>query len=145
MWNTDWQAASLKRSNGWDLEVIVPWKALGGKRKAGTTWRFNIGRSSKLDGASVLSSWSPVAGGFHMPDRFGFIKVGAATWVSSVKWGSREPGSQPATIELTVSGEPSKLTGSLDKECKDYSWTASSQQRTLLSMCLLKWMQQLYT
>lgn len=114
-WNTDWQAVALKRANGWNTEMLIPWNALGGKPKDGTTWRFNIGRSSKLDNMSLTTSWSPVGSGFHMPSRFGYIRIGSANWVSSIKCGPREPGSKPATVELTISGSASTLTTTLNK------------------------------
>jgi len=129
-WNADWQAVAVKRVSGWDLEMLIPWKALGGRSKDGTTWRFNIGRSSKYNNMSLITSWSPVGSGFHMPSRFGYIRIGATNWVSSAKWGPREPGSKPATVDLTVNGAASKLTAAMDNG--NPSSIASGQPTTLV-------------
>jgi|GEM_PF-1216041 len=114
-WNADWKAATINRNTGWDLEVAIPWKAFNGKPKAGDVWRFNIGRSTRFFGMVATISWSPVTTGFHRPDRFGYMKFGAKSWVSSAKWCAREPGSKPASLDVTLSGSSTGIAARLGK------------------------------
>ncbi len=74
-WNPDYQVATQRSADRWQVEVFFPWEMLGGPPQKGATWRANFCR----DRAAVpeISSWSFTSGSFHNSDRFGRVHFGA--------------------------------------------------------------------
>lgn len=74
-WNADWSAAAGRESNGWIVEVSVPFSSLGKTPVSGESWRANFCRNRVLVYSEVETTcWSPTYGSLHTPKRFGEIR-----------------------------------------------------------------------
>jgi len=90
-WDPSWEGAAKVVEGGYRVEMRIPFASLdAAPPQAGDTWRLNLCRTGTSDGE--LSSWSPLEGGFHRPDRFGLLRFAEAappalglTW--SETWG----------------------------------------------------------
>lgn len=88
-WNAAWQATAKCEGNGWQVEFLLPWAALGGEPHAGETWRLNICRSRRP--VAELGCWAPTGGGFHVPDRFGILRFADDPVPTSLAWDLPSP------------------------------------------------------
>lgn len=103
-WNPKIRAAVQKAEGSWSAELAIPWKALGGRPKAGETWRMNFCRERKAQ--EELSSWSPARGRFLAPATFGRVTfVDKAIRMESFDPGAQLPGANRATLQLTAPGD----------------------------------------
>ena len=69
-WNPDYQSAALIGDGFWNVEIALPWAAMGWDApEPGETLRANICRQRRP--VKELSSWSQVVGGFVEPGSFG--------------------------------------------------------------------------
>ncbi len=69
-WNPELQTATLRGEDFWNVEIALPWAAMGWKAPAsGTSLRANICRQRRA--VSELSAWSQVVTGFVEPGSFG--------------------------------------------------------------------------
>lgn len=62
-WNAEWEHGATKRGDGWDMEMAIPWKAIGlDAPTAEQVLRINIGFNYHVQGAGDVenSSWGPV-------------------------------------------------------------------------------------
>ncbi|MDW8104527.1 MAG: sugar-binding protein [Armatimonadota bacterium] len=76
-WNTEIQYATHTSSEGWTLEVAIPWRSLPFavdlRQRGQPLLRLNLGRNHKERGKARTShwAWSPTFGWFHNTERFG--------------------------------------------------------------------------
>jgi len=112
-WNVDWQAKTTLGKSGWTVDFSFPWRSVGGEPKPGETWRLNVCRSRRP--VAELACWAPTGSGFHVPDRFGFLRFGAAPVPTALSWHLPSPiqGEVRSTWSpvtpapaLTVNGRP---------------------------------------
>ncbi len=69
-WSPDYQTATLVGDNFWNVEIALPWAAMGWEApERGDTLRANICRQRRP--VKELSSWSQVVTGFVEPGSFG--------------------------------------------------------------------------
>jgi len=70
-----WQAFAQRKERGWTVEMAIPFQAIGAEPpKPGDCWGINFTREERPH--DELTSWSPVQGHFHDPERFGRIVFG---------------------------------------------------------------------
>lgn len=70
-----WRCAADRREKGWTVEMSIPFATIGTQPpKRGDCWGINFTRSERPH--NEYSTWSPVRGGFHDPERFGRIVFG---------------------------------------------------------------------
>jgi len=76
-WNGKWtvRTARKARGTGWTAEVFLPFCDMRIDELNGPVFGFNIGRNNLRTGE--LSCWAPTFGGFHLPLRFGHLKISA--------------------------------------------------------------------
>ncbi|MCP4640368.1 MAG: hypothetical protein GY851_08050 [bacterium] len=75
-WNPEWTAKVGESDDGWTVEMRIPFASLGvDAPQPGARWRLNLCRVGTSD--AELTSWAPLAHGFHKPDRFGELLFGA--------------------------------------------------------------------
>ncbi|MHB8995304.1 MAG: carbohydrate binding family 9 domain-containing protein [Armatimonadota bacterium] len=67
----DWEAATSRGPDGWELEVAVPFAQLGASVKSGSVWAGNVSRARWQ--AREYSTWSPLKRSFHDKANFGRI------------------------------------------------------------------------
>lgn len=72
-WNPAWKAATQRTPEGWNAEIRIPWASLDreGPPSESVSWGANFARHAPALGE--LSTWAPVRGIFHDPERFGLI------------------------------------------------------------------------
>ncbi len=68
-WNAQWEAAVQVREDGWDVEMRLPFAALGTTPRPGDVWRVNFARHATSP--DEYSSWAPLTRSFHEPEGFG--------------------------------------------------------------------------
>ncbi len=78
-WNGKWKSVSFRGNDRWTLEVEIPFETLGNVPKKGEIWKINymrgrVGKGVKDD--SWASQWSPCAGDYHRPEKFGNLYFG---------------------------------------------------------------------
>ncbi len=83
-WNAEWDAAVRREADRWTVELRLPWRALGRMPNQDDTWRLNVCRSRRTE--YELSAWSPTGGGFHQPERFGYVCFASGPWPTRVEW-----------------------------------------------------------
>ncbi|MCA1593561.1 MAG: carbohydrate-binding family 9-like protein [Acidobacteria bacterium] len=80
---TDWhfrsgmQAAARVSEGALTIAMRVPWKALGRTPRAGERWRINLFRCVGAGATRGYLAWQPThtpEPGFHVPQKFGWIK-----------------------------------------------------------------------
>lgn len=74
-WNCKPTIKTGRGSNGWTLEMAVPFSDLGIKPSEGLVWGMNIGRSRKAV-AEEYSTWNTSPNGFDQPYYFGQVAFG---------------------------------------------------------------------
>ena len=70
-WDAPWRLQSTVTAEAWTSIVTIPFAAIGGAPAANSFWRFNLCRSDVAN--HEYSSWSFSGGGFHRPERFGWL------------------------------------------------------------------------
>lgn len=76
-WNTEISAATHIDSEGWTVEIAIPWRSLPFEvslnQPGKPLLRLNLGRNHNERGGSGVThwAWSPTFGWFHNPQRFG--------------------------------------------------------------------------
>jgi len=75
-WHGEWSAATSQRADGWDVEVRIPFAALGVAGPPNQVWALNLCRTYSTDKGAAHASWSPLARWFHEPEHFGRIAFG---------------------------------------------------------------------
>ncbi len=74
-WNPYWEVKTSVGKIIWAGEVSLPFKELGiPTPKEGDIWGFNVGAHNAADGEWAI--WNPTFGGFHNPERFGYLSFG---------------------------------------------------------------------
>ena len=75
LWNGAFRAAGHidREARKWTAEVEIPFGAVVLTGDAKSAWRWNVARERHATGRLELSSWSPLRGNFHLPDRFGTL------------------------------------------------------------------------
>jgi hypothetical protein len=72
-WNPDWESRARVVADGWVAEVRIPFASLGvATPAAGDVWRLNVCRVGTS--SAEICTWAPLAGGFHTPAHFGFVR-----------------------------------------------------------------------
>ena len=67
------EAAGAVQADTWTLEVAIPFADLGvGVPQPGDVWRANVCRTEVPQTENTC--WAPTGGGYHLPDRFGFLE-----------------------------------------------------------------------
>jgi len=73
-WNAQWSTTSVKGTNGWTVEMAIPFASLGASTPTpGAQWALNLTRNRWATGLPQYLTWAVPYGGFHSPDRFGTI------------------------------------------------------------------------
>ena len=77
---TQWDGPGIRadgddQADTWTLELSVPFADLGLRPEPGDTWRLNACRTEEPSGE--YTCWSPTRGGYHFPERFGYLDFGA--------------------------------------------------------------------
>ena len=75
-WSAPWQAEVHVDQRGHSVEISIPVATLGTRLEVGALWRLNVNRTRSLSPTIEYSCWSNTGGGFHMPERFGFVVCG---------------------------------------------------------------------
>lgn len=68
-----WRSAAVRRDDGWNVEMFIPWQGLllDGEPTAGSAFYVNFFRERYAGGRTELSGWSPTGSSFNTPARFG--------------------------------------------------------------------------
>lgn len=69
-WNANWKVATSIGSNEWTLEMAIPYSELCLDTKRMGVWNFNVARQRWVGNKRELSSFSPMQGSFHIPQKF---------------------------------------------------------------------------
>ena len=69
--HSGWTVAPRKGKNFYVLEIRIPFKLLYTTPKPGSQWRGNLCRNCRVGKTRILSTWSPLMGGFHDTANFG--------------------------------------------------------------------------
>lgn len=72
-WNCAAKTATSIVSNGWELELAIPWRDLKVTPKAGTVIGFNVCRDRHAGGGREWSNWAQTRANFHDPVRFAHL------------------------------------------------------------------------
>ena len=72
-WDGDWSAATKTGTNSWAAEIFLPFSELGMSGGMNEWWGFNLCRENHNE--REYSCWSPTYGSFHMPERFGKVRI----------------------------------------------------------------------
>lgn len=75
-WTASWASAVHVTSEGYDVEIAVPFTSLNFHPTPGSMWRLNVNRTRGLGEKVEYTCWSNTGGGFHMPNRFGYVVFG---------------------------------------------------------------------
>ncbi|MDO9542958.1 MAG: sugar-binding protein [Kiritimatiellia bacterium] len=70
------KAATAIAKTYWVLEIAVPWKVLQVTPQEGMLMGFNIAGCQVAAGGGWIT-WMPTYGGFHNPERFGYLALGS--------------------------------------------------------------------
>jgi hypothetical protein len=70
-WDPEWQLVVEVTDTAWTSLAVIPFACLGAPPSLDAAWRLNVCRSDAAHGE--FSSWSFSGGGFHRPDRFGWL------------------------------------------------------------------------
>ena len=73
-WDGNIRAAGDEQADTWTLEVAIPFADLDMAPRASTSWRLNVCRTETPSGE--YTCWSPTRGGYHFPERFGYLEFG---------------------------------------------------------------------
>jgi len=93
-WNPAWYLVTEVTGTAWTSLAVIPFACLGAAPSPETAWRLNVCRSDAAN--AEFSSWSFSGGGFHRPERFGWLLF-AATPPGAA------PGLAPGVIEQVAS------------------------------------------
>ncbi|MCX7600049.1 MAG: carbohydrate-binding family 9-like protein [Armatimonadetes bacterium] len=73
-----WKCAARQQEKGWTAEMALPFHMIGAAApQPGDCWGFNVTREERPH--AETTSWAPVRGSFHEPERFGRIVFGRPT------------------------------------------------------------------
>ncbi len=77
-WDAQWRFVPAVSAESWQAEMRIPFAAFSRSMPAaGETWRVNFCRDAQKP-IIEISSWAPVAKGFHEPESFGHLRFGEA-------------------------------------------------------------------
>ncbi|UCH36414.1 MAG: hypothetical protein JSV65_08690 [Armatimonadota bacterium] len=86
-WNPAWELQTVWSDDRWEMEVSIPWTALGVQPEPGQQWRFNLAREEQPH--SELSSYCPVPERFPDPAYFGTLALAeSAPRITVESWGN---------------------------------------------------------
>jgi hypothetical protein len=101
-WEAPWTAVGGLDTEGWRLEVTIPFATLGARPEPGALWRLNLGRERQAGGATELSSWTATGADFHDAASFGYL-VFAADYATCLTRNVLEPWQERvATLEARL-------------------------------------------
>ena len=78
LWNSEFEhAARIDRTRQvWYAALKIPFSALGGIARFGTTFRINLFRTEGPPGRQTAVMWQPtMSASFHVPERFGLLRL----------------------------------------------------------------------
>lgn len=112
-WDSHSIIRTSKGTDGWTIELAVPFSDLNAVPTAGQVWGINICRGRRA-GTEEYSTWSPSPGGFEEPQYFGRMIFGDAggKWdgIRLVSWGDMSAKNASGTVKCSVPGVSSKST-----------------------------------
>jgi len=73
-WNMTLRVKARRTATGWSAELAIPFANFRFPRDDSGVWRLNLCRHRANSTNEEYSSWSPVLGAFHAPDRFGVLR-----------------------------------------------------------------------
>lgn len=75
LWNGAFRAVGAvdEDAKKWRVELAIPFGTIVLGENPGATWKWNLARERQAGGKPELSTWSPMAGGFHQPRLFGAL------------------------------------------------------------------------
>lgn len=125
-WNGNWNVSVFKGANYWSAKIGIPLTELG-ESASSDQWRFNIARCHSL--RQIYSTWSPVTGILHNPEKFGVIKRNESQDKSTSK--QEDNILSYFADELKKSGEVTALGGTIKEVIfgqneKYYGWLLKS-------------------
>ncbi len=71
-WDPEWEAAASIADGRWQVEMRIPFAALGPTPQPGDAWRVNFCRDSVEP--PEIASWAPLDRSFHEPEGFGTLR-----------------------------------------------------------------------
>lgn len=105
-WDCTWRVATKVGAAAWTVEMAIPLVELGLNERSRGPWAFNVTRERKA-GKRELSSFAPMLGGFHQPERFAALRLTNARidrflWAIKPAYGTR---TAPGGRGLVFSGK----------------------------------------
>ena len=70
-WDPEWRLLTEVTPAAWTSLAVIPFACLGALPSLDAAWRLNVCRSDAAN--AEFSSWSFSGGGFHRPERFGWL------------------------------------------------------------------------
>ena len=70
-WDGHWKSSTRVSLYGWTVEMKIPFSNFDLAANTGTSWGINLCRERKVEPEN--STWAPVEGVFHSPEKFGII------------------------------------------------------------------------
>jgi len=108
LWNSDAQAAAHVDAKQWSLEAVIPFGDLELTPECCTApWGVNVTRVRRAGKPAVLSTFAPLRGTFHQPDKFVSCHVPIEP-LKSYLWDVSGPDRISVTL---VDGVPAVATG----------------------------------
>lgn len=116
-WNPEWHRATQQSSDGWQVEVAIPWKILSWRVQPGGIFRINIGQHNVIGNStlSYLNAWALAPNGadgvsFNIAENYPKARLAADSPAAGVELSYDSK--MQATLKLKAlnpSGKPSKL------------------------------------
>lgn len=113
-WHGYWQAKTQLDKDYWTVEMAVPFASLNIEPDIEPIWRINLNRSRVTPPEN--SSWAPMEGTFHAPDKFGLLEgleIDFSKYRSvklDIDWGKIQIGDNPVKVILqNMKDEPLSL------------------------------------
>lgn len=104
-----WRCVAQRGEKGWTVEMALPFATMGTRPpKRGDCWGINFCREERPHGETT--SWAPVKGHFHDPDRFGRIVFGMPP-VRLVGMGLMEGEKEPKQLRVVLTSDLPIPTG----------------------------------
>ena len=99
-WDVKWISRTSKHPDRWELEIAIPWAELGLRPEEGMTCDVNFTRFAGAFGE--LTTWVPLFGSFHQPDRFGRLVLDDAAERCSFGLNHRQLCTNPPRFEFLM-------------------------------------------
>ncbi|MBN1445540.1 MAG: carbohydrate-binding family 9-like protein [Candidatus Omnitrophica bacterium] len=130
---SNWQAATVRGQDYWEVEIKIPFSVLGKKPADGEKWTGNVCRNVMTPGSMAgdehgdrFSSWAGMEYGFHEPERF----------AAFVFYNKPLPAGETQNIERQLTAQ---VTGLITDEIKQKALPLKEKiDRILLSLFNLK-------